>query len=33
MIPIRKIKYRSASSHNKICSSMNASNIIIYLNK
>jgi hypothetical protein len=33
MIPIRKIKHRSTSSHNKICNDMNASNIIIYLSK
>jgi hypothetical protein len=25
-----KIKYKSTSSHNKICNSMNASHIIIY---
>jgi hypothetical protein len=31
MIPIHTIKYKSTTSHNKICSSMNATNIIIYL--
>jgi hypothetical protein len=32
-IPIRKIKYKCTSSHSKICSSMNATNTIIYLHK
>jgi hypothetical protein len=32
MIPIHKIKYRSTHQHNKICSGMNVTNLIIYLN-
>jgi hypothetical protein len=33
MTSIQKIKYKSTSSHNKICSAMNATNIIIYFYK
>jgi hypothetical protein len=31
MASTRTIKYKSTSSHNKICNGMNATNIIIYL--
>jgi hypothetical protein len=33
MTSIHKIKHGDTSSHNKICSGMNATNIIIYLYK